>query len=149
MRGTPAELKTINGVLHKKCIECQQFKTLDNFYTNDRYTGGVSPLCRPCTSIYYKRRNTKEKNKKDSLRSKYNITIEQYQNQYDKQKGTCPICFNYHEVLCVDHDHKTNKFRGLICNSCNLALGYFKDNILNLKSAINYLEAFELHVMDC
>ena len=42
--------------------------------------------------------------------------------------------------LVVDHCHKTGKIRGLICDSCNVGLGRFKDNIDNLKNAIKYLE---------
>lgn len=42
--------------------------------------------------------------------------------------------------LCVDHDHKTNKFRGLVCGRCNQGLGHFQDNIEILKLAIKYLK---------
>lgn len=56
--------------------------------------------------------------------------------------GICPIC-QIETKLCNDHDHKTLEFRGYICNSCNLGLGHFKDNIESLKKAIVYLEALE------
>lgn len=39
----------------------------------------------------------------------------------------------------VDHNHKTKKFRGILCNSCNGLLGFCKDKIKILKRAISYL----------
>lgn len=40
----------------------------------------------------------------------------------------------------LDHDHETGKFRGWICNKCNLALGNFNDDIARIKNAAAYLE---------
>jgi hypothetical protein len=40
----------------------------------------------------------------------------------------------------VDHDHETNKIRGLLCSRCNTGLGLFFDNISNLENAILYLK---------
>jgi hypothetical protein len=40
----------------------------------------------------------------------------------------------------IDHCHKTNKIRGLLCHHCNLALGHVDDNIEKLKGLISYLE---------
>jgi hypothetical protein len=40
----------------------------------------------------------------------------------------------------VDHNHKTKKFRGVLCNSCNALLGFCKDQIRILKKAISYLK---------
>lgn len=34
----------------------------------------------------------------------------------------------------------TNKVRGLLCQSCNSGLGQFKESVLNLISAIKYLQ---------
>ena len=42
--------------------------------------------------------------------------------------------------LVMDHNHKTGKFRGMLCNHCNRGLGNFMDNINNLSAAIKYLE---------
>lgn len=56
----------------------------------------------------------------------------------------CLICKRHKDicgVLHVDHDHTTNKFRGLICGNCNVMLGHAKDNITTLQSAIEYLSA--------
>lgn len=51
----------------------------------------------------------------------------------------CDICGSK-EKLCWDHCHKTNKFRGTLCNSCNVGIGFLKDDISILKKAITYIE---------
>ncbi len=40
-----------------------------------------------------------------------------------------------------DHDHKTGKFRGVLCRGCNTGLGQFREKIKSLRAAIYYLEA--------
>jgi hypothetical protein len=67
------------------------------------------------------------------------LSNEQFQNMYDSQHGLCYICQQPCETLGVDHNHNTNEIRKLLCNSCNLGLGLFKENKEFLKSAINYL----------
>ncbi|KKM72361.1 hypothetical protein LCGC14_1421320, partial [marine sediment metagenome] len=39
----------------------------------------------------------------------------------------------------VDHCHKTGIVRGLLCKSCNLTLGFVKDDVDLLQGLINYL----------
>lgn len=75
----------------------------------------------------------------------YDISIEEYQNLLTKSNGRCIICKS-DEKLCVDHCHKTNKVRGILCNSCNTGLGFFLDDIGRLNSAIQYLLEFENEV---
>lgn len=59
-----------------------------------------------------------------------------------KQRGRCAICDNKinRKTLRIDHCHRRNKRRALLCNSCNVGLGQFRDNIEYLQSAIKYLE---------
>lgn len=58
---------------------------------------------------------------------------------------TCEICGQppngRTRTLHLDHDHKTGKFRGWLCDSHNRALGHFKDDPNLLRKAIAYLEA--------
>lgn len=39
----------------------------------------------------------------------------------------------------IDHDHRTGKVRGILCQACNLGLGKFRDDPALIKSAIRYL----------
>ncbi len=80
---------------------------------------------------------------------KYGLTLDQYKIMHNTQNGLCKICGNCETALqpngseikdlCIDHCHKTNKIRGLLCHNCNAGLGHFFDNVNSLKSAIEYL----------
>ncbi len=75
---------------------------------------------------------------------KTGVTREQYDGAYLKQAGLCAICSSECSrgyKLAADHCHTTGLFRGLLCCSCNLGLGNFKDNTDLLKKAIGYLNA--------
>lgn len=87
------------------------------------------------------------------LKKKFNISLKEFNRLVESQFGKCAICgCNVMEILkdrrgrmvpqaYVDHDHKTKKIRGILCMSCNTALGHFKDNPKLLRKAIGYLNA--------
>lgn len=76
---------------------------------------------------------------------KYKLTIEQFNKMYVDQKGCCKICgiseIDAEGVLHIDHCHITGKVRGLLCRMCNMMLGFGKDNIEIMESAIKYLKS--------
>jgi len=87
------------------------------------------------------------KGRDKSIKKKYNINQEEYEKIKKNQKGVCKICGSPRASIkrrnisfMIDHSHKHGHVRGLLCFSCNIGLGYFKDNIENLKNAIKYLE---------
>ena len=56
----------------------------------------------------------------------------------------CDLCDDpdingYKNDFCIDHCHETKRIRGVLCRKCNLALGYFNDNLDTLSKAIKYL----------
>lgn len=75
------------------------------------------------------------------LKNKYGITLEDYKCMFEAQDGVCAICEESEEgrLLAVDHCHETNKVRGLLCGSCNRALGLFKDDPILLSRAKEYV----------
>lgn len=85
----------------------------------------------------------KIKNRRTWLKIQYGMTLQDYDAMLAKQGGVCAIHRgpnNINQPFHVDHDHKTGKVRGLLCNNCNTILGHAKDSILVLEAAIRYLE---------
>lgn len=112
--------------------------------------------CKKCTSGYMKERydpnqakiaNAKKKNQKRNreLKCLYGITLDQFDSILAGQNNSCAICnsprtnHKAHKFFSVDHCHTTNKVRGILCPSCNIGIGCFKDNIQLLQKAIQYL----------
>ncbi len=91
-----------------------------------------------------------ERLKDRRLKLYYGITLEDYNKMLQEQNGVCSICKEMETrlicgkivMLSVDHDHKTGKVRGLICNKCNRLLGFVNDNTKLLEEVINYLKKF-------
>ena len=71
-------------------------------------------------------------------RSRYKLDPDAYQSLLDGQGEVCAICYQ-REKLYVDHDHKTGAVRGLLCNRCNITLGFALDEPARLMSAAAYL----------
>jgi len=76
------------------------------------------------------------------------LTESQYKKLFDEQNGFCAIC-RQPEIsirmgrirnLAIDHNHTTDKVRGLLCNRCNRGLGYFLDRSALLEAAVSYLK---------
>jgi hypothetical protein len=109
---------------------------------NDKY--------REYNKKYAKKYAEQNKNKilNYQMKYKYNITTEEYNNLLKLQNNVCAICGKPEtatnkgkiKLLSVDHNHKTNKARGLLCSDCNTGLGKFKDNSIILLNAIRYIE---------
>lgn len=75
---------------------------------------------------------------------RYKLTEDAFNKLHEEQDYSCAICRTpfsegKRKCGCVDHNHETNKVRGLLCQHCNAGLGMFKDNILYLEKAIEYL----------
>ena len=80
--------------------------------------------------------------RKSHLKRNYNITPDTYNAMVSSQKGLCAICGESPSNggnLYVDHDHKTNEVRSLLCNNCNLAIGLVKEDVVILANAIAYI----------
>ncbi len=87
---------------------------------------------------------------KNSLAKKYGLTLERYDQMFEAQDGVCVICRKpetrtFKGVatrLQVDHNHKTEQVRGLLCSSCNLKLGHYEDKDF-AKKAKKYLNNYK------
>lgn len=80
-----------------------------------------------------------------ALKASYGITPDDYARMYKRQNGKCAICRTPdpgqgRKHLCIDHDHKTGVVRGLLCHTCNRALGLLSDSVKVLDTASKYLK---------
>jgi len=97
---------------------------------------------------YLKRSNdwyclNKDKYRDRTMFRKYGITLEQFDALREKQNYCCALC-NARESenkqgLVVDHCHTSGDVRELLCTTCNVGLGMFKDNPKLLLKAVDYI----------
>lgn len=65
---------------------------------------------------------------------RHGITLEQRAELVAAQGGLCALCPQPLEELStrqahIDHDHLTELIRGILCNSCNVRLGWYERRI--------------------
>lgn len=142
----------------KICSICKKEypATSEYFHKHKKGKNGLHPRCRKCTSEYNKkyynipknkkrkkeRQNTPEfiKHKREyDLNRSYNINTKAYNILYEVQDGKCAYCGIWKKRLDIDHNHITNKIRGLLCSSCNLWAGHIEKYIKNPKLWNKYL----------
>ena len=111
------------------CRKCNTNKLLTAYHHDKRTPNKRRTTCTECRNIHRRITNI------SSLERNYLL---------ETQNNSCAICgINADDLvqgLCVDHNHETNQVRGLLCNACNLGLGQFKDSVVFLSYAIEYLE---------
>ena len=155
-------------ITEKLCRKCNTVKPLSEFRKDGRKDKktkyGVKYECEKCEikrrKKYYKSnvekvketlqkwqkenpekyQEHKKKERSRRYKRKYGIDEDEYLEIVKKQDGRCRICKRKPRRLVVDHDHKTGNFRGLLCHSCNVALGLAQDNTQTLLEMVKYLQ---------
>jgi hypothetical protein len=125
--------KGVYGGKTLRCKKCDEDKSTDEFHVRLKSTTGYRRSCKACL-------------RKQKVMRVYGLSSQEYDTLYSKVE--CYICGSkeyigvYGKVkeLSVDHCHTTGKVRGLLCQSCNVGLGAFKDNPASLRKAASYLE---------
>lgn len=102
------------------------------------------PKYRKERSSYLRAYRATDNGRDKYLQRTYGITLEEYNRLLAAQGGMCSICGTTNPgrgkaVFNVDHCHDTGTIRGLLCHSCNVGLGKFKDNPSLLLKASSYL----------
>ena len=134
----------------KKCSKCKELKPLTEFRFRNTAKGIKHSKCNICFSAYQKYRwdnningardNGRMASKRYNYKNRYNLTDEKVESLLKDSNGKCEIC-NTETKLFVDHCHKKQSYRGLLCRSCNLMLGYAKDNVETLLAGAKYIQS--------
>lgn len=94
-------------------------------------------------------RKSKKYRRRHYLKVKFNLTESQVEEMRYGQGNICLICrreFDNETMKhCIDHCHATGEVRGLLCPLCNKGLGLFKDDVVRLQQAIDYLNVRITH----
>lgn len=142
----------------KKCNKCKVEKSMDEFHRLASNKDGRQPVCKACANEYRRQwvRNNPEKQLQAKARqgAEYNRVSSRYWHgirrgikmtraEYEEARliTHCEICGDPVAGLThhLDHDHKTGRLRGVLCNHCNSGLGHFRDSPERLTAAIAYL----------
>lgn len=115
----------------KNCSKCKKILNKHTAYkTLDKRDGKYYFKCKSCSIQSYKNWYRKQK---------YNLTEREYSKLI---KRKCNIC-NGTNRMCIDHCHKTNEVRGVLCTACNFGIGLFKNNWRILLKASNYIKEYD------
>lgn len=118
-------------------------KTKDGLQSRKRYEQG--PAGKAARKRYNTSNAVKEARRWQQVRSRYGLTQDEINSMITEQSNLCSICNNVMDGPrdpVVDHCHETNKIRSMLCWSCNVGLGHFKDNVQSLLAAADYLEKY-------
>lgn len=118
------------------CTKCLRYHPYENYNQKLlKSITGYSSWCSRCHALY-----------------KFNLSLTEYEKILEDQGGVCAICKSPPDTkdtaMPVDHDHSCcpgNRscgkcIRGILCRYCNSGIGYFKDSITVIESAIHYIK---------
>jgi len=152
----------------KVCTKCKVEKPIDDFYKAAKYKDGHMTQCKKCRYVAHalyrangglEKERLREQARKElnpnrskdrRLKSKYDITLEQYNNMLQLQSNCCYLCkvsVDSGRRFVVDHDHETGAVRAILCNSCNVGIGLLNDNPELLVNAARYIEYFKQRII--
>jgi hypothetical protein len=119
-------------------------------------------ICPPCRRRYAREyyRNSefqRARQREYYVLRRYGVKMAELEQLLERQNGCCAICRKHwrlctpakhtpYEVvflhhLCIDHSHEHGEVRGLLCNSCNTAIGLFAEDGIRFVNAMLYLQS--------
>lgn len=102
-------------------------------------------ICPSCAGEAYDGRfEATRRDLSSKLKSRYSISVDDYEMLFKAQGGRCAVCGTRPKGrrprLVVDHDHSSGLVRGLLCGNCNAGIGMLGDSASGLRSAVRYLD---------
>lgn len=170
--------KFLSDGKYKTCTGCLEKLPISSFGIQKSYPDGLNYRCKSCMKIFRERRSTDpavvlkrresvaryrannpDRDVNKTLFNKYGITLEQYEEMFEKQGGVCALCKKPEttrrnkkaeggERLAVDHCHDTGVVRGLLCFKCNTAIGALGDTQEAAIRAMKYLSSWVIDISE-
>ena len=110
------------------CVKCNIVKDINDFYLLHNPLW-INKVCKTCNA---------ERSRKYNYKNRDNLNVEEAET-LRKKINICQICGS-NKNLHIDHIHGTGKIRGILCFSCNAALGLLKDKRDLCLKAADYLD---------
>lgn len=145
----PYELALLKGTVHRPFKERKSIHKIGEEIAHDEYQyqcpvcgkyftqNGIGSHTYTCRKVH----GTSKDDELYKLNSSITLDVTNKEiKEYQEKVTTCEICGRTAEEankytgkyarknLCVDHNHITGKFRGLLCTQCNRALGWYENN---------------------
>lgn len=139
----------------RTCTACHEFKPWDDFTPRATGKNGRMSACRACKAARKRARRAAdpegtrarerqyERQSGRHTRRRYGLDRGAWDAQVAAQGGRCavPACNRLPKRRLVgDHCHVTGKFRGIICDNCNVAMGLTGDSPALLRALAEWLE---------
>ena len=140
--------ETIDGVEHRWCSACKVMQPITEFSASSKEWDGLQHVCKAVRKAeyekYYDVGVRSAWNRQHLLKTKYHLTVEQFEDKLEAQGGLCTIC-KVNDAVHIDHDHDCcpgqyscgKCVRDILCSRCNG--GYFGDDIGLMQRKIDYI----------
>lgn len=124
---------------HKANPEIMRKRVRDYYHNNPEYKKKTQGYSKKWVKNNPDQRKVYTRNSR--IRA-YGISPERYREMLEEQGNRCAICRGENKrLMAIDHDHKTGKVRGLLCDSCNLSLGHIEIDGF-LEKALKYIAQY-------
>lgn len=115
----------------KRCPHGHWYRGKNLVVKYNSRTKKTARQCRTCNNARQRRTSSERL---------YGVSLEEKRLLLKQQQHKCAICRKRLRRLFIDHCHKTNKVRGLLCLHCNSAMGFLKDDRFIILMALAYIE---------
>lgn len=143
--------KDMEDATTKVCRGCGIDKPRSAFSPAALGADGLKNYCKECRNarhraVYATDPVVRERVRDSQRKHLYGLTPDSFESLLVSQGGVCAICQGPpgKRGWVVDHKAGTNVARGILCNSCNVAIGLLKENPEVLQAAISYLSREEV-----
>jgi hypothetical protein len=136
-------LPAVRSYTMQYCLVCAPAKKAESLSrANTKYLSQEDKRAARAVVLERYWQKNKEKLRIKRFFTEYGLTEDAFFEMLRSQDGRCAICrieLQAGKFMHIDHDHVTQKVRGILCHKCNKGLGHFQDDVAVMQAAIEYL----------